>query len=109
MGTDSPYKTYQILAIQPQEPAPQARTRAQCVSRARKLATAKDGHSRGENVLLVEIDSELLVRWYMRFNGAGERGVRMGRREGHRGGGRRRRRRWWMNGRERRGVPRGCG
>jgi hypothetical protein len=51
------------------------------VRRARKLATPKDGHSRGEDVLLVELERKLFVRRHMRFNGSGERGVRMWGRE----------------------------
>jgi hypothetical protein len=47
--------------------------------RARKLATAEDGHPRGEDVLLVELERKLLGRRYVRFHGAGERDVRVGR------------------------------
>lgn len=92
-GDRSPHETYQILAIQPQKPTPRTRTRAQRVRRARKLATPEYGHSRGEDVLLIELERKLLVRRHMRFNGAGKRGVRMWGRERCRCRCRRRRRR----------------
>ena len=65
--------------------------------RARELAAAKVCDPRGEDVLLIELECELLVRRAC-IDGAGERGVWMMGRKG------RRRRRW--GGRSR--VPRGC-
>jgi hypothetical protein len=58
---------------------PRTRTGTQGLRSARKLATAEDRHPRGEDVLLVELERKLLGRWYVRFHGAGERDVRVGR------------------------------
>jgi len=92
-------RTYQILAVEPQEPPPRTRAPTQGVRRARELAAAKVGGPHGEDVLLIELERELLVR-RARIYGAGERGVWVRGREG-------RRRRCCCWGESER-VPRGC-